>query len=284
MASTNPPSAASHNEQTPKKHTFVSLAKALGRPLLGTVLTVPSSLVASLAAQSFDWVMIDMEHSPLSPAIMTEMVQGASSSSHGSCLPVVRVPGHGVEWIKWALDSGAAGIIVPMVNNASEARQIIDRAIYPPGGNRSFGPFHAPFGSGDPTGGWAAYYQRARDRGIAVLPIIESAEGVQNVDEILGLDEVTGVFIGPYDLRLSLGLPGGVDGPEPEFIAAVDRICEAGRKHGKLIGSMATTPELVRTRTDAGMKFLLTTLDYSILASGFAASRATSDEALGRSE
>ena len=137
-----------------------------------------------------------------------------SAASAGRCLPIIRVPSHDVSYIKWALDSGAAGIIIPMVNTAAEMKAIVDRAVYPPVGSRSFGPFNAPFASLDPRDGFAEYYQRAREGGVAVLPIIESSEGVRNCEEILATEGVTGCFIGPYDLRLSLGVPGGIDGPE----------------------------------------------------------------------
>lgn len=101
-----------------------------------------------------------------------------------------------------------------MVDSGVEMKAIIDRAVYPPIGSRSFGPFNAPFASLDPGAGAPDYYERARSGGIAILPIIESAEGVRNAEEILGMEGVTGCFIGPYDLRLSLGVTGGTDGPE----------------------------------------------------------------------
>jgi 2-keto-3-deoxy-L-rhamnonate aldolase RhmA len=205
----------------------------------------------------------------------------------GHCLPIIRVPSHDVAWIKWALDSGAAGIVIPMVNTAAEMRQIIDRAVYPPVGSRSFGPFNAPFAQLNPADGFPEYYQRAKSGDIAVLPIIESREGVQNADEILNVPGVTGVFIGPYDLRLSLGVPGGIDGPEDVFVEAIEKVIAAAKKAGKVVGSMGVGEEVSRKRaeqgryrleltipiwlTSTGMHFLLSSLDYSALVRGFKA-------------
>ncbi|OAP56702.1 hypothetical protein AYL99_08814 [Fonsecaea erecta] len=252
----------------------------LGRPLLGTVLTVQANIVAMLAAQAFDFVMIDMEHSPMSAEQMTQMVHSVVSASKGKCMAIVRVPSHDVEWIKWALDSGAAGIIIPMVNNAAEMERIISHAIYPPTGKRSFGPFNAAFGRQLLGTQFGTYYDMAQDDGVAILPIIESAEGIKNAEAILSVRGVTGTFIGPYDLRLSLGLPGGVDGPEPEFSQALSTVLDAAKKHGKIVGSMATSPEMVSTRAGLGMTFLLVTLDYNCLVAGFASAVESSKEAL----
>ena len=171
-----------------------------------------------------------MEHSPVSarPVLLeielrsgqytaeqvTDICHAVVAASAGRCLPLIRVPSHDVSYIKWALDSGAAGIIIPMVNSGVEMKAIVDRAANPPVGSRSFGPFHTPFASLDPGSGFPEYYEKARSGGVAILPIIESAEGVKNTEDILGTEGVTGCFIGPYDLRLSLGVAGGQDGSE----------------------------------------------------------------------
>lgn len=179
-------------------HTFVSAIKANNGPIMGSVLTFPSTIAAKLAARSgLQWVMIDMEHSPHTAGQATEICHAVLTASQGACLPIIRIPSHGVEWIKWALDSGAAGIIIPMVNTADEMKAIINKALYPPHGARSWGPFHAPFGSLDPSVGFPEYYQRAQSGQIAILPIIESREGVENAEAIMSVEGVTGVFVGP---------------------------------------------------------------------------------------
>src|ERR1700753_3649847 len=117
--------------------------------LLGTFVSFNDPYSAQVLARcGFDWLMLDMEHSPLSAQEITAMVHATVAASGGSCAPIVRLPSHGVEWVKWALDSGAAGIIVPMVNCRAEVEDVVKRALYPPRGQRSFGPFRATFGMG----------------------------------------------------------------------------------------------------------------------------------------
>jgi 2-keto-3-deoxy-L-rhamnonate aldolase RhmA len=212
--------------------------------------------------------MIDMEHSPYTAEQASLMVHAVTGASAGSCLPFIRIPCHTVEWIKWALDSGAAGIVIPMVNTAEEMEEIAANASYPPRGNRSFGPALAPFGDIDVTSTMTSYLQKARDGEIALIPIIETAQGVQNVEAILSVDGVSGAFVGPQDLRLSLGLPAGRDGPEPEWNDALERILKAGKTVAKPIGSMGVGEELVRKRVACGMRFFLCTLDNQALIAG----------------
>lgn len=252
--------------------TFISKLQFQNKPAIETVLTIPSVTIARLAAQSdADFVMIDMEHAPLPMDVVTQMVHAYAQSSHGLKFPLVRVPSHGVEWIKWALDSGAAGIIVPMVNNAREMTEILDRAIYPPAGRRNFGPLYAPFADlSIPNGGMYGYVKRAQKGDIAILPIIESKEGLASVEEILSLDGVAGCFIGPADLRFSLGMGPAVDGPEPEFSGALKQIVDAAKKFGKVVGTMGMGEDQAMKRTAEGMDFLLSTFDYGSVVAGMA--------------
>jgi 2-keto-3-deoxy-L-rhamnonate aldolase RhmA len=247
---------------------FVDTIQRRTGPLLGALLGLSDPTVAKLAARAgFDWILIDAEHSPYTPAQVTELVH-AIHGSNASCLPLIRIPSHGTEYIKWALDSGAAGIVVPMVQNAAEMEQIIQRALYPPRGQRSFGPFHAQFADSG-THSVAEYYNKAQRREIAVIPILESREGVEHAEAILRVNGVSGAFIGPYDLRLSYGLPGGSDGEEAEFVDAVRKICTLGRELGKPIGSMGSSDALARKRTREGMQFLLVSFDHNTVVQGF---------------
>ena len=217
--------------------------------------------------------MIDMEHAPLTIDVVTQMVSAYVSASRGTKFPLVRIPSHGVEWVKWALDSGAAGIIVPMVGSAKEMKDIIDRAIYPPGGRRSFGPIYAPFAHPDgpsAAGGMAGYVERAKRGDIALLPMIESKEGLENVEEILSLEHVSGCLIGPADLRLSLGMSAGLDGTETEFTEALKKIASTARKLEKVVGTVAMGEEVSRKRAEDGMDYLFTGFDFGALVSGVA--------------
>ena len=260
-----------------RHRSFLSMINARKGPVIGTVLTIPSVPVAQLAgASDCDFIMLDMEHAPMTIDIVTQMVHAFVAASQGSRFPIVRVPSHGVEWIKWALDSGAAGIIVPMVNNEREMHTIIDRAVYPPGGRRSFGPIYAPFAHPDgPESGMAGYLERVANGEIAILPMIESREGLENVEAIMSVKGVSGIFIGPADLRLSLGMSAAVDGTEPEFVNALQKICQTGKRLGRVVGCMGMGEEVARKRAEEGMDFLLSTFDSGAMANGFAAGLAT---------
>lgn len=248
--------------------TFESAAKTKG-PLLGAVVGSPAPISAKIAARAgFQWVMIDMEHSPLSPEQATELVHATTAASQGCCKPIVRVPSHGVEYIKWSLDSGAAGVVIPMVETREQMEQIISKALYPPHGSRSFGPFSAPFGQADPTSNINQYVKMAQRRDIAILPMIESRQGIENAEAIMSVDGVTGVMIGPFDMRYSLGLPGG-DGDEPEFLEALQKICKISRKLDKIVGSMGASEEVARKRAEQGMQVILAALDFSALMEGY---------------
>ncbi|KAK6385532.1 hypothetical protein LTS17_001100 [Exophiala oligosperma] len=272
MASYGVASSSSTRASSAVAKSFVEKARSQKGPLVGTVVTIPSVTIAQLAGQAdSEFAMIDMEHAPMTMDIVTQMVHAYVQVSRGTRFPIIRIPSHGVEWVKWALDSGCAGIIIPMVNNAEEMRAILDRAIYPPAGRRSFGPLYAPLAHPDgPQGGMAGYFERAKRGEIAILPIIESREGLDNVEEILALEGVSGCFIGPADLRLSLGLTAAVDGPEPEFLDALKRICAAGKRLGKIVGCMGMGEDHAGKRTAEGMNFILSTFDYGAVVSGMA--------------
>jgi len=250
--------------------TFLSAIKETNGPIIGCVVSLPATISGQITARSgMDFVMIDMEHSPHSALGATQLVHSIAAASAGHCVPIIRIPSHGVEWVKWALDSGAAGIIIPMVNNRQEMEGIITRAVYPPGGQRSFGPFNAPYADQDPKSTMQSYYTKAKTD-VAIIPIIESREGVENAEAILSVEGVTGCFIGPFDLRLSLGLPGGIDGPEPEFKDALKKVISVGKKLGKPIGSMGIGADNCKNRTEIGMDFLLSSIDSAALGAGLA--------------
>ncbi|KAF2488135.1 Pyruvate/Phosphoenolpyruvate kinase-like domain-containing protein, partial [Neohortaea acidophila] len=240
--------------------------------LVGTILTIASPTIAQIVGQSAaELIMIDMEHAPQPIDTVTSMVHTFNASSRGRGLPLIRVPSHGVEWIKWALDSGASGIIVPMVNDVAEARAVLDRAVYPPGGRRSFGPIYAAYAHPagvEESGGQAGYFARAQRGDVAILPMIESKEGLANAEAILALPGVTGVLVGPADLRLSLGMTAAIDGPEAEFQAALESIVAAGRKAGKLVGTVALGEEAIARRAKQGFDFVLTGFDMGALVVG----------------
>jgi 2-keto-3-deoxy-L-rhamnonate aldolase RhmA len=258
------------SSSTSEIKTFSGIIKEEGT-IIGSSLSIGNILCAQIVCrQGFDWVLIDQEHAPTSPREATHLTHAVIAASGGQCVPIIRAPSHGVEWIKWALDSGAGGVIIPMVQTAKECEDIINRAIYPPHGQRSFGPFLAPYADTDNTSDVAKYLSK-RVKDLAIMPMIETVEGIKNAEAILSVKGVTGCFIGPYDLRQSLGLTGG-EGEEPEFVKALETVLEIGKRLGLQIGTVAANEAAAKRKTEMGFSFLLTGQDPNFLAAGAKAS------------
>ena len=232
------------------------LSKQGGGPALGCTLGFGTPFSAQLMARvGYDWALIDMEHNPLSAREAGLMTHVIVSASAGKCRPIIRVPSHGVEWIKWALDCGSHGILVPMVKSGAEAEELVQRAVYPPRGQRSFGPSVAVFADLD-SAATAMKYRTQTSKTVALIPMIESVEGLDNAEAICSVDGVTAVFIGPVDLRFSMGLTGG-DGNEEAYLAALKKIVTICKRLNKPVGTFAVGEEECRKRTEEGFNFLL---------------------------
>lgn len=245
---------------------FLSKVKT-SSPLMGGFISLDTPYAAQVMARSgFDWLMIDTEHSPLSAHQANDMVHAIITASQGSCVPIIRVPSHGVEWIKWALDSGVSGVIIPMVNTKEEMDLIIKRACYPPLGQRSSGPFRTPFADLVEKTTNFVKYRRETVNDVAIMPMIESVEGIENAEEIMSTKGVNGVFIGPVDLRSSMGLPGA-DGREEEYVTAINKILSIGKRLEIPIGILGVETELTR-QIKLGFDFFLLGGDAAFMVLG----------------
>jgi 2-dehydro-3-deoxyglucarate aldolase len=189
-----------------------------GDKLIGTIISLPASELAEIASEAgFDWLFLDMEHGPLEPADLVRLIQ----ASRGACAPVVRIPENEEMWIKKALDAGAAGIIVPRVNTASEAARSVHWSKYPPEGGRGVG-----FARANLYGARFQEHVETANTSTAVIVQVEHIEAVKNIAAILAVPGVDAVFIGPYDLSASLGKPGRIqDADVRKAIAAVQAAC-----------------------------------------------------------
>src|SRR5215472_7449535 len=184
------------------------------KPLIGTLLTTASPEVAEvLALAGFDWLFIDLEHGSLSIQDAQRAIQAVADRS----FTVVRVPDPTPENIKRVLDTGCDGIIAPHVNTADEARRIVAVAKYPPDGERSAG-----LGRAQGYGlNFADYIASANSQTVVILQI-EHKDGVANVDEILRVQGIDALFIGPYDLSGSMGILGQVS--DPRVLSAIQQV------------------------------------------------------------
>jgi 4-hydroxy-2-oxoheptanedioate aldolase len=227
-----------------------------GEALVGCFVSTPTiGTCQVLGASGFDVLVADVEHAPLSPADVQLIVAGAELAG----LPaLVRLSDDSASSIQYALDGGAAGVIVPRINTAAQAAAVVANASYPPKGTRGAGPGRASLYGLDRV---TSISEALEHTLIAVQ--IESAESVQNLDEILAVDGLGMVFVGPNDLSHSLGRP-----PEDELRRVIDDVITRAHARALLTGILAPTPELVERYLAAGVSLLLTGSDLAMLASG----------------
>ncbi len=233
--------------------TFRSRLKR-GDRLNGLILTIDSpEVIEMMSAVGFDWFFIDGEHAPLTPAALQRLIMAARDVP---C--VVRVPAHDEFWIKQVLDSGAAGVIAPMVNTPAQARTVVGRAKYPPAGSRGVGTSRAlAYGYGI-----ADYVARANDE-IAVIVQAEHIDAVHNIDAIAATQGIDALFVGPFDLSLSMGKAGQVD--DPEVVDAIAKVEAAGRAHGLALGYFGVSPEAVAGWMRRDFKLIACGVDMMLL-------------------
>jgi len=230
-----------------------------GEPALGGWLSLPSVPSARIMARlGFDWLVVDMEHSAQSAVLMADMV--ATIADAGMCAPMVRVPGNSVEWFKWALDAGAWGVVVPMVNTREEAQRAVEFAKYPPLGMRSIGGAFGPYGFGITD--WPDYARTANDEIIMTVQI-EGAQALEDLDGILSVPGIDVAFVGPNDLHAQLGLTPSTEGAEPEFVDALERIKAAARRHHVALGIFSGNGEAAVERVRQGFQMISVTTDIS---------------------
>lgn len=193
-----------------------------GKPSVGTWVTIGDpDITMYLADMGFDWLVCDMEHSAFGPETYHKMVQGMLYARE-YCMPMARIPWNDLIYYKKVLDAGATGIVTPRVETKEMAEDMVRFMKYPPWGERGAGPRLAAFRDPD-------YFKTANDETMVVV-MIETAKGVENIDDIFSVEGVDACFVGPSDLSLDMGIHGQFT--NPEFIAALDKIVESGREHG----------------------------------------------------
>jgi len=210
-----------------------------------------------MSRSGFDFIGIDIEHSTISQE-QSQRIIAACHANGTLCLP--RSVSHNMEMIKRLLDSGADGIIVPMIDTADDVRNIIRWCKYAPVGKRSFGISRAQgygFDFDEYTKSWNSVS--------SIVVQIESIEGVDNIDEILSFSEIDGAMIGPYDLSGSLGIPGELN--NQKVIAAGKKVIAACRKYKKACGTQLIEPDLntVQAAKKAGYTFIVLASDVFLL-------------------
>ncbi len=221
-----------------------------GEPTFGAWCTIPSPWTAEVAARSgHDWVCIDTQHGLIGYDVMLPMLQAVAA---GGVPSFVRVPWNEPGTIMKALDAGAGGVIVPMINSVEEAIAAVGACRYPPHGFRSMGPLRARAVDGD----WR-------------LPIctvmIETVQAVSHVDEILAVPGIDAVFVGPNDLAVSLGADSSYEGRDPEHRRLIELVAKSARAHGVTPGIMCGSPEVAAQWHRAGYQMLALDSDTRML-------------------
>ena len=225
----------------------------------GCWLKVPSSATAEIAALSgFDYVCIDMQHGFSDRNDLIPMLQAVQPHSPRA---IVRVPSNEPSVIGWALDAGATGVIVPLVNSAEEAEKAVRACLYPSRGNRSMGPTRAERVFGE------EYVQGVGDS-IQCLPMIETLDALNNLESILSVDGVDSIYVGPSDLSVNLGLPKGNNDGNPKFDEALEKILSSCEKHGVVPGIHANS-SLADIRQQQGFRILTVVEDDGAMSTGF---------------
>ncbi|HVN54943.1 MAG TPA: aldolase/citrate lyase family protein [Anaerolineaceae bacterium] len=227
-----------------------------GVPLIGTLVTLPVVEVAEiLIGAGFDWLFVDLEHSPLDVRDAQAILQAVDREV--DC--ILRVPLNDEVWIKKALDTGAAGIIVPQVNSAEEARRAVRFSKYPPQGMRSVGL--ARVHGYEPRLG--EYVARANAE-TAVIVQVEHTAAVQNAAEIAAVVGVDALLVGPYDLSASMGKIGQVE--DAEVQAAVERVRRVCLEVEMPLGIYTVSPEVARRYVEQGYRLVVVSSDMLMLA------------------
>lgn len=199
---------------------------AAGQATINGWCSIASSFSAEImAAQGFDSVTIDVQHGALDYSSAMPMLQAIRASG---TFPMARVPWREPGIIMKMLDAGAMGIICPMINNSAEAEQFASYMRYPPRGQRSFGPTRASFAM-------PGYNVKDANSDVLAFAMIETADGVANLDEIAATPGIDGLYVGPADLTLGVTdgrLPPGFDRTEDEMIEVIQRIAVAAKANG----------------------------------------------------
>jgi 4-hydroxy-2-oxoheptanedioate aldolase len=228
-----------------------------GRQTIGGWLSLGNAYSAELMAHlGFDWLCIDMQHGLIGYEDLKHMLPAISTTA---VTPLVRVPWNDPAVIMKALDAGAYGVIVPMINSRQEALAAVAACRYPPEGQRSFGPIRAALYAGK------GYAQEANSQ-IACIAMIETRHALDALDEIVTTPGLDGVYIGPADLALALGLAPLGDNSDPAHAAAITRIFETCRAHGLAVGIHTWSEAYTRRYLKQGFQFVTLGSDSGFMA------------------
>jgi 4-hydroxy-2-oxoheptanedioate aldolase len=239
-----------------------ALARRLraGETVYGAWCMIGSPVVAeAIAREGFAAVVLDAQHGLWD---VSSLVAGAGAVNHAGAAPMVRVPHNDFALVSRALDFGAEAIIAPMINDADDAGRLAAAAKYPPVGERSWGPIRAM-----PLQGYNAPvdYLREANSGTLVFAMVETAAALGNVNVIAATPGIDALFVGPYDLAIALSSGTAQDVQAPAVEQAIDRICTAAKKAGKIPGIYCRDAESAVAMAKRGFRFIIAGNDLTTL-------------------
>jgi 4-hydroxy-2-oxoheptanedioate aldolase len=224
--------------------------------MIGAWCAIPNAFTAEIIGlSSFDFVTIDTQHGLIGYPDMRAMLQALSRSNAKT---MVRVHWNEPGEIMKALDAGAQGVIIPMVNSPEEARIATEACRYPPLGIRSWGPTRASLGRPDFTPEYSNEH-------VVCAVMVETVDAVARIDEILAVPGIDAVFIGPNDLAISAGLPPTSDPTDPEHERLISAILKACQAHDVVAGISCGSAELAQRWSNEGFRMLAVPSDVALL-------------------
>ena len=222
-------------------------------------LAIPNGFAAeTMAHQGWDSLTIDLQHGVVDYQAMVGMLQAISTTD---TVPVVRVPWLEAGALMKALDAGAYGVICPMINTREDAQKLVAWTHYAPQGTRSFGPVRALLYGG------ADYPQHANET-IVTFAMIETAKALDNLDDILSVEGLDAIYIGPSDLSLALGCRPVFDDVDPKAQQAIDHILDRAKAHGVVAGIHNGNANGALARIAKGFQFTTVSSDARLMAAG----------------
>jgi 4-hydroxy-2-oxoheptanedioate aldolase len=229
-----------------------------GKACVNAWLAIPSGFSAEVMAQcGFDSVTVDMQHGVQD---YLSMVQCFQAMDKYPITPMVRIPWNEPGIIGKVLDGGAWGVVCPMVNTPAEAKALASACLYPPKGKRSNGPIRAS------AYGEAGNYQTIANDEVLVIPMIETQEAIDNIDAILDVPGISGIYIGPSDLGFSLGMVPKLDREEPEIFPIYEKLIKATQKRGLFAGIHNQTGAYAARMIQMGFRFVTIFNDSGLMA------------------
>ncbi|MDR2705125.1 MAG: hypothetical protein LBC02_05035, partial [Planctomycetaceae bacterium] len=226
----------------------------------GWVMIAHPTVIEIYAGEHFDWICLDMEHTLIDMRSIHDCILAIKGTNIDL---LVRLPSHEPSIAKRVLDAGVAGVIVPCVNSAEQARQAVAMTKYPPEGNRGASLARCTdFGRN-----FKEHFEHHNENVIVVI-MLEHIDALANLDEILSVSGIDATFIGPYDLSTSMGLPGQLD--HPDVIVAQQQILNSCRQHKIPAGYHVVSPkaDLVQKRVAEGFRFIGCGLDTEFILQG----------------